>query len=86
MKYLSKEQTKPIAVQSQIGMPQQDPLAQKMNKITVKYNAKQMLEQEFGESLSEYINTANAIITELKKKLADAEASLVNSKPKETKP
>lgn len=57
-------------------------LEQKLNRLSVKFNAKTMLEQEFGESLSDFINTANQIIGELRVELAKAQEA---NKPVEKK-
>jgi Rod binding domain-containing protein len=60
-------QNKPVAI-----APPIDPavLDNKLNRMSVKFNAKSMLDQEFGEALSDYIGTANQLIAQLKAELA----------------
>lgn len=58
-------------------------VSQKLNRLSIKFNAKTMLEQEFGEALTEYVNVANQVITELKIQLAKAQEE---SKHKVKKP
>jgi hypothetical protein len=64
--------SKPVKQVQPQAMPQpvQDPLQQKLNRLSVKFSAKTMLEQEFGESLSDFINTANQVIAGLQAQLA----------------
>ena len=54
-----------------------------LNKVSVKYNAKSMLDQEVGEAMTEYISTTVQLITQLKAKVAELEALV--PKPKEDK-
>ena len=53
-----------------------------LNKVSVKYNAKSMLDQEVGEAMTEYINTTVQLINGLKAKIAELEAKVL---PKEEK-
>lgn len=76
---MSKEVKQPI--QSIPQPPQQDPLAKPMNKLSMKFNMKTMFDQEVGEALTEYINTANQVIATLKTKVTELEEKL----PKEEK-
>ena len=52
-------------------MQQNDPLVQKLNKLSVKFNAKSMLEQEASEAISEYVNLAQQTIVALRKEVED---------------
>jgi len=71
------KQTEPLPQQ-----PQADPIQVKLNRMSVKFNAKQMLEQEFGESLSDFINTATQLIGELSAQVAKLEAEQKAKEPK----
>jgi vacuolar-type H+-ATPase subunit I/STV1 len=51
-----------------------------VNKLSVKYNAKTMLEQESGEALSNYINAVNATIREKDAKIKELEEELKKAK------
>ncbi len=53
-----------------------DPLVQKLNKLSVKFNAKQMLEQEASEAINEYVNLAQQTIMALRKELEEVKAKL----------
>ena len=64
-----------ISPQPQV-MQQNDPLVQKLNKLSVKFNAKQMLEQEASEAINEYVNLAQQTIMALRKELEEVKAKL----------
>ena len=77
---MSEKETK---VQSMPQNTMEPAVSQKLNRLSIKFNAKTMLEQEFGEALTEYVNVANQVITELKIQLAKAQEE---SKHKVKKP
>ncbi len=74
----------PVPVGSQVPQAFQPPveLQKVLNKLSVKYNAKSMLDQETGEAMTEFINVSVQIINQLKAKVAELEAKV---KPKEVK-
>ena len=75
-----KEQISP---QPQVMQPN-DPLVQKLNKLSVKFNAKQMLEQEASEAINEYVNLAQQTIMGLRKEIEGLKAKTTREKfPKE---
>jgi hypothetical protein len=78
MKNLSEKQ--PIVPQAQVQPPVE--VQKVLNKVSVKYNAKSMLDSEVGEAMTEYINMTVMLINQLKAKVAELEAQV---KPKETK-
>jgi len=59
-----------------MSQPQIDPVSKALNKLSVKFNAKNMLDQEVGEAISEYINITNQVIADLRKKVADLETEV----------
>ena len=65
-------------VQSIVPVQQGPPaeLQKSLNKVSVKYNAKTMLDQEVGEAMTEYINTTVQLINSLKSKIAELEAKV----------
>ena len=70
-------------VESQVQPIQAQPpteVQKVLNKVSVKYNAKTMLDQEVAEAMTDYINTTVQLIAGLKAKVAELEAQL---KPKE---
>ena len=62
-------------------MQPNDPLMQKLNKLSVKFNAKQMLEQEASEAINEYVNLAQQTIMALRKELEEVKAKLPKEEP-----
>lgn len=65
-------------VQSVVPVQQGPPaeVQKTLNKVSVKYNAKTMLDQEVGEAMTEYINTTVQLINSLKSKIAELEAKV----------
>ena len=57
-------------------------VSQKLNRLSIKFNAKKILEDEFAESLTEFVNTTNQVIAELKKQLAVAQGANKDKKVK----
>ena len=64
-----------ISPQPQVMQPN-DPLVQKLNKLSVKFNAKQMLEQEASEAINEYVNLAQQTIMGLRKEIEGLKAKI----------
>ena len=58
------------------AMQQNDPIVQKLNKLSVKFNAKQMLEQEALEAINEYVNLAQQTIMGLRKEIEGLKAKI----------
>ena len=57
---------------------------QKLQRLSVKFNARAIMDQEVGEALSEYINASNQVKTQLKAKITELEKKLeeIGKKPK----
>ena len=49
---------------------------QKLQRLSVKFNARAVMDQEVGEALSDYINASNQLKTQLKAKIAELEKKL----------
>ena len=64
---MSEKETKQV---QPVQVPMDPAIQQKLNRLSVKYNAKRMLEDEFGESLTDFINTANQVIATLSSEIA----------------
>lgn len=58
---------------------------QKLNRLSIKFNAAMTLNQEIGEAVSEFINAENAVINELKRENADLKAKIPAEQEKRIK-
>jgi hypothetical protein len=56
--------------------------AQKLQRLTIKFNAAMTLNQEIGEAVSDYINASNNVKADLRKQIADLQKSIAEKKPK----
>ena len=54
----------------------------KLQKLSVKFNAAMTLNQEIGEAVSDYINASNNVKADLRKQIADLQKSIAEKKPK----
>jgi len=73
----------PIKVVESQPVPMQGPpaeLQKTLNKVSVKFNVKSMLDQETGEAMSDFINVAVQTVSALKAKVAELEKEIKASK------
>ena len=77
-----KVESKPMAAPRRVPTPKEQALLQELQRTTMKLNTRSLLDQEFQESLGQFINNALKLIQELSDEI---EALKKEKKPEEKK-